>query len=1534
MSASVTGTFLLMDRASGPLKRIQTQAERTDRAIADLGDRLDNVGTRGQMQKHEELGKSFKQMERNARDVDTTMNSVDRSTGKLGDSTDKLNTKLVRTGLKLGALGKIFGALKITFMVTAIGSLVQMLSAVGGGLTAMLPQIGQLLGSVVALLPNLLRLGSLTAAALPAIIGLGTAALGAKLAFSGFGEAVSEGGAALKKLEPQARKVAELLRTTGKEFKENLQVRAQSSFFGQMTADKLKKSAFSGSTQKSVGNIVGTGATTAGMAAENMVTGLARPAFLEDIERLAVRMQPVIVQLSDSFLNMAYAAKNVAVAAIPMAKWLGDIIHGWTEYARLTSSASRATGDMGRKFGDAMHTAEQFGRIVGKLWRVMGDVLGAADRAGKSLWDSAESGVTSWEKWTSSMEGRNRMATWFDHARESASTLWSVSKNIGAVLIDVGGASREVGDSLWEGFERTTAGWAKFTGSLEGQMKMADYFRDVMGPLKSFGGLVGDLAGAFVQLGRSKSVVATIDVLRKGVGPLAKSLDSLGTAFGPVLAESIVQLLRLFASLTTGGGVIAKVLEMFNSLLDVLNTVLEKFAFLGTVFTVVIAGLAMRKALGYLGMLSTAWGFVATQAGRAALAQKLAMGGAIPMGGGRGGRGGMNSPVGAPVPVRGGVRGGQPATPPIVAPMAAPGGGGGRMAGVGGLLKAGASAAVRFAGPVAALFALSDFITTEGGAAQKLQGALSGATLGLIPGPVTAEEAAAKGTQTARDNSASIVEQTGGGKSLAATRRSNQQIAALMKSNSAAEAGWAADAGGWLSENVPGGSDILGSYSQGKKDEVSSEFSGEQKGYRQALRAGRQQQGQQERSKADSFLDESIGAFGIRSKGQGLGAAGAAMTKDMLQQMGPNALGKAGGRALAANTLMWMKEQSKQNPKLVAVYEEMQKKVQKRFQGMGQNINVVNGQIFDGTKKQWLRIRENMTGQVEEARQENKRSFTAIQRDAVNALTQMGISGADARSMVTRADGTGGAPGGGGGTGAAVGASGSASGAAGAKGMRIPGNGTRDTVPLTLGMAAPGELIVNRHTESDIDRDLSAAGAPTLGQRVAGETRPHSASKHPGRGPGGPHLFHAKGGRVGGDVFGRGGRASYPDAMGALPGLDALAAIIQQKFGLSVTSGLRPGAITSSGNLSDHGWGGAIDVSNGVTTPEMDAANAWLVASLGPALKQILYRTMVGGNHYDHIHVALNESYANNADALLRVLGGGVGLTGAMAAGGGAAAPVQQLAFDKIQQQTKGKGYPGAMAQRGMDVQAKGMQEKINKELRRRGGGGGAVATGPLRSYDRMFGLGNEQTLPFNIIAQIAQSAGLPGVTFAQISQGESGYRPGAVGDDAAAGYGNTFGYGLWQITSGWNDELIARMGGPAAMTNPFINARAAKEIYDAQGLGAWYGDQFVTDPNAHWRGAKGGRIPSFGGWFGDGGSFTTNGPTMIGVGEKGKEHVSVTPAGKSTGSVGGRSVTIGSVHIENHREGDIKKQLKREIAAAFDELESELSNDTGGGIA
>ena len=574
--------------------------------------------------------------------------------------------------------------------------------------------------------------------------------------------------------------------------------------------------------------------------------------------------------------------------------------------------------------------------------------------------------------------------------------------------------------------------------------------------------------------------------------------------------------------------------------------------------------------------------------------------------------------------------------------------------------------------------------------------------------------------------------------------------------------------------------------------------------------------------------------------------------------------------------------------------------LKRAFDGIEKNATQLNRRVRDDTSNKWHQTRRSMVKQMKDALPELTRAMQQIRDMTIGELANMGYSRSEARDMMNFANGGGGQ---GQGDGQPAGGrnkrpknnalGGRLEGYAG--GGRIRGQGKRDTVPLTIGMAAPGELIVNRHTEGRVNSMLGMFGT-NLGREVGNETVPHSGTPRPGRGPGRAHVFHARGGRV----------ASYPDAMGALPGLDALAYFLKQKFGLSVSSGLRPGAITSSGYPSDHGWGGAIDVTNGVTTPQMDAAHAWLQANFSGAIKQMLYRTMVGGNHFDHIHVALNESYARNPAAVAR-----------LARGGGA--PIGGLQMGSAQQinlrtpKTRLRGAPGMAAQGGMNAMTKGMERAINRKLSG-GVGMGAGRGATVRGKATWFTGG---TMASGLNTDVN-----PGLAL----------NPNPGGPDPAS----------WNNaqTQGWlkrKQRFLVRLGGkqavlpvldmgPAGWTGNAIDVNLA----GVRKMGFTTGNFPSGTVGTATALAKGGRVPKFGGWYGNGGKFTTDRPTLIGVGERGKETVEVTPANK--GSAGGtKGINISNITINNHREGDIRKQVKRELSQAFNELEREIRNDTKG---
>lgn len=243
------------------------------------------------------------------------------------------------------------------------------------------------------------------------------------------------------------------------------------------------------------------------------------------------------------------------------------------------------------------------------------------------------------------------------------------------------------------------------------------------------------------------------------------------------------------------------------------------------------------------------------------------------------------------------------------------------------------------------------------------------------------------------------------------------------------------------------------------------------------------------------------------------------------------------------------------------------------------------------------------------------------------------------------------------------------------------------------------------------------------------------------------------------------GRGSA-DLMGAGLHLSPLAQL-GAGMGLSVTSGLRPGSVTSSGNLSYHAMGRALDLADG--PPAMLAYARVVAARFGSRLKELIHTPLnfsikdgrvvppfAQADHIDHVHVAMQR--------------GGV----VPGQGSGDKVPVAAMLEP---------GERFAVLNRN----AARIWEAINGLFPRFQRGG--------------------------VVASAARGAGFSGDllrTMVAIARAESGWNPSAVGDG-----GNSI--GLWQIyqpAHPWSRGMNLR--------DPRVNALAAMRVYRSQGLGAW----------------------------------------------------------------------------------------------------------------
>jgi hypothetical protein len=1362
VAVSVEGTFRIIDRASRTLENIERRAKAADRAVEKLGRSLDKVTAKEHIEGLSKLDANMakvtksataasREIDRQSRVLDTHKRKVDSS----GTALERFGKKMI---LVFGGLGKVFALMKLPLMIGGFAQLIPLVAALGAGVVSLLPKIGQL-GALLGALPA-------------TFAGLGLAMATVKLAFSDISKAMGGNADALARLTPAARRFTETLKSW-KPLVDEFRKSAQGGLFKGLDAslERLKTAA------PTVNRLLTMMGNTLGKLAQQASARFTSRSFLADFLSIGQQGGRIVSRMGRGLMNLVDALRHVAVAARPFTDWLTLTLYRWTRWIDAAAKAGRETGKLQAFFARARTTLEQFGRIVQNVYFALRDMLRAAT---------------------------------------------------------------PLGETLWGGIERATRAWRDFAESVRGQTATRRFFDSTRDTLVQIWGLVQDVTKALGRLGANQGgAAALVGSLRGLVGPLERILTNFQKAFGPevgVLLTNIARTMELLSGNMVGPFTVA--LRLLNRILGVFNSLLDAVPRLGQAILVAFAVSRIMRMAGAVRALAASWGLVGAAAGRAAAAEAAAtmMGGA---GGGGPGIFGRIFGRGKRPPVP---RGGVPDFAAGPAGMARAEGAVGAAAKVGGLgrIAGGAARGIgKFAWPIAAGMAALDAYSAErtGGfwnqAAQSGSAALTGATFGAIPqysgGAMEAKRrqdvltnlaTAAEPVQVAKRSVAPSADRP-----LATAARAHgvstvvapvmqqsyaQQVTATTAANpttAQGQAGQIAALQGIMArargEKAAADNEAMKALISGLQTELT---------YREEiLKTTRSQERTDKRratatysagltDKVAAGVDPVTGKLKNAKRTRAELRAATALDIRQMSSADPAQARKTGLARIAADNAML-----KAHPELKGQVDRDQKDILRKFDKLGIDIKAKGKKIVDNTAEGVKGLAKALAAPGEQVAQLVDAAMTTAQAKYVQHMRDLGYTPQQAKAFVATGESTGsyflgGDP---------VNAKGQVQSTAQpsskrARGGRIPGSGLMDTVPIAPGqMAAPGELVVNRHTEGRINRLLSMMGT-SLGREVAREDKPHWAGEDksgvmPGLAKGGrtrpaprgPGTLDLTGGQSGGSPLARAMRAAnaidsmhYPYAWGGGHG----------RIG-----------VPSSGTR--HSTGGPMGVGfdcSGATSAVLGAAG--LLG--GPQVASSFMRWGAKGYDPHGINVVASPSHV-----YMMLAGRAFGTSTANPSGGAGWFPGGIRSGFSVNHVAN----PGSLGDVGSAV-----------------GGGGAG--GALRLTATNSGL-----------------FGFPGA-----------YSAGATGAQAGA----------------------------------LNKAAAAADTAGSLGF------------------AKGGRV-GFGGWFGRGGTATYDRPTLIGVGDSGRETVSVSRGG---GGGGGPTFVVKIGHITNHG-----GNVQREIEAAFQSLARRL---------
>lgn len=263
------------------------------------------------------------------------------------------------------------------------------------------------------------------------------------------------------------------------------------------------------------------------------------------------------------------------------------------------------------------------------------------------------------------------------------------------------------------------------------------------------------------------------------------------------------------------------------------------------------------------------------------------------------------------------------------------------------------------------------------------------------------------------------------------------------------------------------------------------------------------------------------------------------------------------------------------------------------------------------------------------------------------------------------------------------------------------------------------------------------------------------------------------------------------------------------RFGLSVSSGFRPGSITSSGNVSLHALNRARDYAGSAAS--MLAFARFMAGSVGGRLKELIHSPLgfaikngqrvppyAVADHYDHVHVGLRRG--GLVPAMLSP--GEVGVT---PGGGVFEVPGRPVAADTVPMRLQpGTAILTGDGQRRM-LQGASLSEAVRQQAPHFREGG------ILHAKRHTFNL--RELVRLNLTAGMGR--GDAGVG-AAVAMGESSGRPWLINTAGNSPAGSAD-KGLYQINDYWNRDDL-----PADWSDPFENTKAANKIQSERSWNDW----------------------------------------------------------------------------------------------------------------
>lgn len=304
-------------------------------------------------------------------------------------------------------------------------------------------------------------------------------------------------------------------------------------------------------------------------------------AFKENIAGISAQFRPVAVAIQRSLFPGLEKGFSILTRAIPtlrtglsgLGATVGDVA---VNLARVVTSSTNLR-NLAIVFREGQPQLTAYGNALGSLATIFTTIAAVSAPIATRFAQFVEAFASGAEAATLAGAESGKLAAFMERAADVAAQLGQITGDTFRGLFNVLSASSGAGQTLLDRISALAARFAEWSGSIQGQNALRQFFENALPVVREVNGLIGDLLRIIVAplaSGDTGGVITFIRSLRTDVIPALQQVGDAAGQLGPHLIELTTAFAGLISSLANSGALGAFV-GTLSVLLDGVSAVLQ-----------------------------------------------------------------------------------------------------------------------------------------------------------------------------------------------------------------------------------------------------------------------------------------------------------------------------------------------------------------------------------------------------------------------------------------------------------------------------------------------------------------------------------------------------------------------------------------------------------------------------------------------------------------------------------------------------------------------------------------------------------------------------------------------------------------------------------------------------------------------------------------------------------------------------------------------------------------------------------------------